>query len=1023
MPSASGNRAQVWSSSGSGCGTCFVAIYNSSGVPGLFFNSNGDQTAGGNVFISLSLASIGAGNDFVWRVTHDGVNMLDTLEAWSVNGTNYSTVNSGPLTTSNSNMTGTVTLGSSSGYAAGTVAFIRWFSTILPIGSQAPYGPAAGDLGDWEFNNNGNDSSSHGNNLSYTGGSPSYTTAPTYAPACALPAQSTFRAGSSSSYLTSNYSFPLDGTGTLSAVLWQQIREVSPYAGQLPPSYLVWSSQTSANPTISGLQAGSYTIQLTVTQANGQSATCYQKYGAVAADANGSVAIANAQHAQILRGNVIASYANPWPLYETWGNLFAQQMILALQGNTTLGGVRYVDDWNTAAAGTVSIAAGTLASPTTTVTGSGTSFLSLFCGGSAGTCPTVNGQPPYMIVWYPIGGTIGLQGRTGRRLLYITACSSDTSCTFTAPNSNNGGWYGDSVFFNSLVPASVSNVQFAYCTAAFNGAGGLGSWNYGSSPANFYDNVVAFYARYYATGIDDYLYYGRLLADRFFQNPWMDSGVLYNGDWTGTLQGARSLSYKGLVMRAVEYNAGAAPGPAMDMWPGLDLITQNFINKNGQQAQPLCNGIGPNVSTCGAIPDTRENAYELEIAALDAMYSDNSTNAGIALAALQLDMQYRWPPNASNYFSQTDGGNGSWNNWVGSSATVTVGSPTVTITGHPLGPSYFPAPPWSNANPSISIWFTPSPASTLPVSNASGDSHWYFGSTYVDSTHFMLTDSSGNPTPYVSDVSCSRGTCSGIGYELAGLAGVGQQPFMVGIVSDGFYHANAALFSSYPAQAAAAATYALQNGNWMATTGLNSSQKGLYYGRIYISCEPPATGNGSCIDATTQQARDLNAEGLNTASVGYQLNGYSSVTLLTLGDEMMNAMFACPGDPRSDGTCIVYSDLQGYMIGGLGLAKWFGYFWGIGANWAWPSVRLGGLLPPQPRVVDLSVNLNFPSNAIQALVTVTKPDGTSAQVVCTASATCQVTMDAREGDHLLFIQYLGASSKVLESSSSVLKTR
>jgi hypothetical protein len=112
------------------------------------------------------------------------------------------------------------------------------------------------------------------------------------------------------------------------------------------------------------------------------------------------------------------------------------------------------------------------------------------------------------------------------------------------------------------------------------------------------------------------------------------------------------------------------------------------------------------------------------------------------------------------------------------------------------------------------------------------------------------------------------------------------------------------------------------------------------------------------------------------------------------------------------------------MYSSSSFPKWFGYFWGIGAVWAWPSVRLGGLVPPQPRVVDLSANLNFPGNATQAWVTVTKPDGTSAQVICTASATCQVTMDAREGDHLLSIRYLRASSSVVEPSSTmVLKAR
>jgi hypothetical protein len=254
---------------------------------------------------------------------------------------------------------------------------------------------------------------------------------------------------------------------------------------------------------------------------------------------------------------------------------------------------------------------------------------------------------------------------------------------------------------------------------------------------------------------------------------------------------------------------------------------------------------------------------------------------------------------------------------------------------------------------------------------------------------------------------------------------------MVGVQNNMFYFANLALATLDPVQAANAAAFTLQNANWISTTGMNYSsiggiqENGLYYGRVFKSCEPPGPTSSnqlwcdSGVSGGVSVARDLNGEGMNVASMaGYFYPTNESV--LRLGDLMMNAMYACPGDPRSDGTCIVFSDLGNYMYSGASVAKWFGYYYGIGANWAWPSVRLGGLMPPAPRVVQ--VTLDFQA-ATKALLTVVRPDGTSTTVTCTTSP-CPVTIDARQGDHLLSIRYLDPSSRQVASApATVLRAR
>ena len=87
----------------------------------------------------------------------------------------------------------------------------------------------------------------------------------------------------------------------------------------------------------------------------------------------------------------------------------------------------------------------------------------------------------------------------------------------------------------------------------------------------------------------------------------------------------------------------------------------------------------------------------------------------------------------------------------------------------------------------------------------------------------------------------------------------------------------------------------------------------------------------------------------------------------------------------------------------------FGFGWGLGASW--PAVR-SNTTPPLARSVGIPFSLAGIPNATQYRVTVTKPDRTQTQVVCTTSP-CQVTLDARQGDHLVTGTYLTASGTTL----------
>jgi hypothetical protein len=164
----------------------------------------------------------------------------------------------------------------------------------------------------------------------------------------------------------------------------------------------------------------------------------------------------------------------------------------------------------------------------------------------------------------------------------------------------------------------------------------------------------------------------------------------------------------------------------------------------------------------------------------------------------------------------------------------------------------------------------------------------------------------------------------------------------------------------------------------------------------------------------------LNSEALNVATIAARFNPASAISI-TLGNTMIAAMYAQTGESGFDGANIL-GDLvnPGFMYVGNAQHKWFGAFWGVGADWSWASTRLGGLRPPIPRVVQVSLDFQMAS---QAVLTVVRPDGTSSQVTCTSSP-CAVSIDSREGDHILSIKYLNPTNQVLlPAEQTIVKAR
>jgi hypothetical protein len=401
--------------------------------------------------------------------------------------------------------------------------FLRWFSSTVPLGTSVPAVGVTGDLGDWEFDGNLSDSSGHGLNMSDS--LATYATTPVYPPTCSAGNQVSFRAGSPGQ-LDATASSALDGGVGLSYV-WQQL------AGPA----VIWSrkirlglptvgGQTVSQPTITGLVAGSYTFQLTVKDSSGQSSVCTVNDGAVVTDDH-DVVITNLPEVDTLLGPMVRFGANPWPWFDNRHQAEADLQIANMD-------LYYGAYWNVADSGTVTVAAGS-----TVVTGVGTTFTTTFCNGPGS--PTV--PKTSMVIWYPTGNP----GETGRRQMSVASCQSDTSLTLST------------IWTNDVLGGSGLNYSdsLAYDT-----------WAYNAAPANYYDNVAAYYALYYRSGIVNYLNAARKLADRFWTCPQMDGGATYVVNSTGGMNEAafphRSRAILGLVLRALDGRP--------DIWTGLNKM-------------------------------------------------------------------------------------------------------------------------------------------------------------------------------------------------------------------------------------------------------------------------------------------------------------------------------------------------------------------------------------------------------------------------------------------------------------------
>ncbi len=365
-----------------------------------------------------------------------------------------------------------------------------------------------GDLGDWDFEGDGADSS--GNGITITCASCTFGTTPAADPVADIylgeqnwADNPVVRAGATIT-LDGTPSISHDDDSTLTCV-WSDQGGGSSGTDEI--QFL--GSTTACSTTAAFPTFGQYTLRLVVTDASSDTGTKDVIVGATATDSNDVVVVPDPDYDFIL-GPQLRWGVSPWPWFD-----HARQGLID-QFGPNIG----TEEWNTDLAGTVAL------NGTTTVTGTSTDFQNDFCSG--GTSPDSG------IKFVPHVSS-GLKPQYS-----ISSCTSATSMVLTsAAGTESGITYG-----------LWSNAN----QAAWVGATGIN----GSTFSNFYDVVMAYYSYWLATGLDVPLGYGNALA-----SGWWDMPIMNQGENSPQLYYPRAASLTGIALWS------AVNGTEATVWPGI----------------------------------------------------------------------------------------------------------------------------------------------------------------------------------------------------------------------------------------------------------------------------------------------------------------------------------------------------------------------------------------------------------------------------------------------------------------------
>jgi hypothetical protein len=577
---------------------------------------------------------------------------------------------------------------------------------------------------------------------------------------------------------------------------------------------------------------------------------------------------------------------------------------------------------------------------------------------------------------------------------------------------------------------------------------------------DFYGEDLAHRALYYRSGLAMPLNAANMIGDMWVRMP-MISGQLYG----------IPLFNGGLAIGGVA-DALLSTTPHKTQWADLRSFGTNGVNVIG--------------ATCEAAGDSRDTGYQLAWLALLALYDPDTTSTG---APGGIPWQTYWRNNLSAMYTRELGCKRSDNSWAsgfywnsyGDQITLTSGSNigTGTSISNPgqclgiasgtgtatngsgvIGGSGFVsgtriAITGTRSGAPFTMWqyYTLNSSSQITLNLGAtwqGDSGTVTWMVDNGSNFTVFMQSNSDPMG-AEQWSCIRDSASQVTLNRAwdgpggtywsfqsNLAGIGQQPYMLGIRQAAWRWASlAAAAAGNSALAANFNSLRHAAGTWIRTTGFDSNiTDGMFYGRVQAGCEPitPASmgygGSGPCFDDNPSNSdydtiamRELTAE--SSASLwSYADSGAQD--RVTWGDLAYGSLwgyapytafgYCAPADQITEQNASAGAASPGIFPPYNG-GKWTGFFFGMGMAHQWPALRQGGV--QSPRTVNTYIPFNLPEGAVRVQVTLTTPSGAvEAPFVCTS--TCATTTDARQGAYWAHLVYEDGNGGTVSTADELL---
>lgn len=965
--------------------------------------------------------------DFLFRLQrlYNGGSPIHQCETWNPDGTGYTSVVDNTVGVQSWSSTGAALFGPSDAY----VDYLRVFTTTVPMGGKPPAtADNAGAWAAWQFDGNANDSSGNGRNLTvspYGFASSPASIVVALSKTSDTPYWANFRplrAGHADS-LDGSGSYSMSDTSSAVSCFWQQLSG---------PSTAVFDNRAICSPTLTGLVFGSYQFRLRVTDADGLVSVKDQYIGAVAYDDNG-VVIYPDERLNTFLGPQIVRGQGPWGYSDEWQYRLSKELAMEYTVNggtvqlpnlkpdlagTPLSGTAW---WNDTASG-----------GTRPVYGVGTSWLNIFCGGSAG--------PASGLFWIVFNQpTPAWGGATGvPRPLYATvnSCVSDTEIVVTP--------YLESE--RSELVASPGVTWGIY----YGQIGDMGNWN-ASNPMSigYYDTSLAYWRAYYRSGDHEIYNAAKYMTTVQFRNP-------YFAQWVGRSEPPVSVAMAATIMPEI--------WDGKDPWPMIKSRIDGCLTKitvdqpDDQREDAYCVWAAAMIAMGHPDPSVRSSyRTSLETHYNKQAIPNRMTNGGYySYFPNQRDTARVWtvangsatvtrysgPTISSDYCGTpyAPGGTasvagdgvsmtGTSTNWVGAGDKYVVLIGTLSGAPH-MEVSYIaasPTPtattmtlawPWRGDSGSLTRIFIDPTGSELPIKVFEGitsanavksprdfDTVDAYACTYVDGNTIQLHK------PYAGD------TSGGDIYRRVEAANryaiytpYPRQPFMDELRANAYAAAAEALAADNPTLST---NYWTLVGNLLDLiyNGLDPLSKGLPYFDSMPTCGPRDASKKTICDIITgasDEERDYLTEGIGAFAKYYEHTGLSAD--LTRGDAMYRYTYATTGY-----TAPVAGDGHSstYVMGAQGVAKQkaLGQAFGIGGGSTWPAARLGGPAAAENRTLTVQVGSPL-AYGDRIRITATNASGVAVTNTCQAVA-CSVASDFRAGGQTVLIEYLNASSAVL----------